>query len=55
MQAITLAAPPQARQVFTSMSPKAPTFGEYPLEPLRPAQPFPQIKTVARGLPVMRL
>ena len=37
MQAITLAAPPQARQVFTSMSPKAPTFGEYPLEPLRPA------------------
>jgi hypothetical protein len=36
MQAITLAAPPQAWQVVLSMSPKAPTFGEYPLEPLCP-------------------
>ena len=33
MQAITLAAPPQAWQVVMSMSPNAPTFGEYPLEP----------------------
>ncbi len=36
MQAITLAAAPQAWQVSISMSPKAPTFGEYPFEPLRP-------------------
>ena len=36
MQAMTLAAPPQTRHVSTSISPKAPTFGEYPLQPLRP-------------------
>ena len=31
MQAMTLAVPPQTRHVSTSISPKAPTFGEYPL------------------------
>ena len=34
--AITLASPPHFSQVDTSMSPKAPTFGEDPLEALGP-------------------
>jgi len=36
MQAITLTAPPQTQHVSTSISPKAPTFGEHALEPLSP-------------------
>ena len=36
MQAMTLAAPPQIRHFSTSISPKAPTFGESPLQPLCP-------------------
>jgi hypothetical protein len=36
MQAMTLAVPPQTRHVSTSISPKAPTVGENPLQPLRP-------------------
>jgi hypothetical protein len=36
MQAMTLAVPPQTRHVSTSISPKAPTLGENPLQPLRP-------------------
>jgi len=36
IQAITFAVPPQTRQVSTSISPKAPTVGENPLQPLRP-------------------
>jgi len=36
MQAMTLAVPPQTRHVSTSISPKAPTFGEYPLQTLGP-------------------
>jgi len=36
MQAITFTAPPHALQVSMSISPQAPTFGEHPLEPLRP-------------------
>jgi hypothetical protein len=38
--AITLTAPPQASQIEISISPKAPTFGEYPLEALWP-EPAP--------------
>ncbi len=37
MQAMILAAPPHSRQVSMSISPKAPTVGEYALETLRPA------------------
>ena len=36
VQAMTLAVPPQTRHVSTSISPKAPTVGENPLQPLRP-------------------
>jgi hypothetical protein len=36
MQAMTLAIPPQTRHVSTSISPEASTFGENPLQPLRP-------------------
>ena len=36
MLAITLASPPHFGQTDTSMSPKAPTFGEYPFQALCP-------------------
>ena len=36
MQAMTLAVSPQTRHLSTSISPKAPTLGENPLQPLRP-------------------
>jgi len=37
MQAITFADPPQMRHVSTSISPKASTVGENPLQPLCPS------------------
>lgn len=41
MQAMTLTVPPQVRLIAMSRSPKAPTFGEDPLQALRPGHGCP--------------